>query len=160
MNTQRKETKYYKPVGIKDGSIYFLDYTFDDGDFKIKGATGTVFDAITQDQIDDYNDEDFIKDTYKDCWVESVKAGKTEQSLSDYIDDIINYCDGEYPHQDCSYSHLWDEAHKHFDDSIVTFNCAGGGRCFDKELLNSFDKVIDPELIKIIKQYEDIKEAA
>jgi hypothetical protein len=38
--TKRKEKKYFKPVGIKDGSIYFLDYIFEDGDFK--GAVGTV----------------------------------------------------------------------------------------------------------------------
>jgi hypothetical protein len=158
MTQQRNETKYFKPVGIKDGSIYFLDYTFNNGDFK--GATGTVFDPITQEEIDEYNDKNFVKDIYKDSWVESVKSGHTEESLDDFVEDIIDHCDGEYPHQDCSYSHLWDEAHKYFDDSVITFNCAGGGRCFDKELLNSFDKVIDPELIKIIKQYEDIKEAA
>lgn len=157
MNAQRNETKYYKPVGIKNGSIYFLDYTFDNGDFK--GATGTVFDPITQNDIDEFNDKNFLKDVYHDTWVESVKSGNTEESLEDFINDLYNFCEGEYPTQDCSYSHLWKEAHKYYDNTVKTFNCSGGGRCFDEELLNSFDKVIDPELIKIIKQFENQKAA-
>ena len=44
---------------------------------------------------------------------------------------------------------------KHFDDDdIETFNCSGGGRCFDEKLLSSFDKVIDHSLIDLIRQYE------
>ena len=40
------------------------------------------------------------------------------------------------------------------NDYIETFNCSGGGRCFNEKLLSSFDKVIDHSLIDLIRQYE------
>ena len=152
--SKREEIKYNKPVGIKDGSIYFLDYTFNhDGGFK--GATGTVLDPVSQSEIDDNNDPENVKELYRDIWVESVKGGHTEDSLDEFVKNEIANCDGEYPMQDSSYSELHDEAKKHFSADVVTFNCSGGGRCFDRKLLNSFDKVIDKELINTIKQYEN-----
>ena len=46
-NLKRESFTYNKPVGIKDGSIYFLNeiFNYKDG---MKGATGTVLDPITQ----------------------------------------------------------------------------------------------------------------
>ena len=158
--TQRIETKYFKPVGIKDGSIYFLDYTFDNGDFK--GATGTILDPISKDYIADLTSEDWI-DYCRDIWVDAVQSGSTEESLEEFSESVQDEHQSYgrlFPGHDDSYSELYEEAHKHFDNSVETFNCSGGGRCFDEELLNSFDKVINPELIKIIKKFESIKQAA
>ena len=159
--TKKKEKKYFKPVGIKDGSIYFLDYTFEDGDFK--GAVGTVLDPITKNYIDSITNEDWIEYS-REIWVEAVKSGSTEQSLEDYAESIKNESENQgqlYPGHDDSYTELHDEAKKYFDSNVETFNCCGGGRCFDLELLNSFDKVIDQSLIDLIKSYEtENKEAA
>jgi len=158
--TQRTETKYLKPIGIKDGSIYFLNYTFDHGDFK--GATGIVLDPISKNYIADLTSEDWI-DYSRDLWVDAVQSGSTEDSLEDFAESVKDENESYgrlFPGHDDSYSELYKQAHKHFDDSVETFNCSGGGRCFNEELLNSFDKVIDPELIKIIKEFESIKQAA
>ena len=159
--TKRKEKKYFKPVGIKDGSIYFLDYIFEDGDFK--GAVGTVLDPITKNYIENITNEDWIEYS-REIWVEAVKSGSTEQSLEDYAESIKNESENQgqlYPGHDDSYTELHDEAKKYFDNDVETFNCCGGGRCFDLELLNSFDKVINQDLIDLIKSYEiEKKEAA
>ena len=158
--TKRKEKKYFKPVGIKDGSIYFLDYIFEDGDFK--GAVGTVLDPITPEYIENITNEDWVEYS-RDLWKSAVETNSTEDSLEDYAKLIEN--DSEisgllYPGHDNSYSELYDEAKKHFDYEIETFNCCGGGRCFDLELLNSFDKVINQDLIDLIKSYETEKKEA
>lgn len=158
--TKRKEKKYFKPVGIKDGSIYFLDYIFEDGDFK--GAVGTVLDPVTKDYIENITNEDWIEYS-REIWVEAVKSGSTEQSLEDYAELIKNESENQgqlYPGHDDSYTELHDEAKKYFDNDIETFNCCGGGRCFDLELLNSFDKVINQDLIDLIKSYETEKKEA
>ena len=156
--TKKKEKKYYKPVGIKDGSIYFLDYTFEDGDFK--GAVGTVLDPITKNYIDSITNEDWIEYS-REIWVEAVKSGSTEQSLEDYAESIKNESENQgqlYPGHDDSYTELHDEAKKYFDSNVETFNCCGGGRCFDLKLLNSFDTVINQDLIDLIKSYESKNE--
>ena len=158
--TKRKEKKYFKPVGIKDGSIYFLDYIFEDGDFK--GAVGTVLDPITKNYIENITNEDWIEYS-REIWVEAVKSGSTEQSLEDYAESIKNESENQcqlYPGHDDSYTELHDEAKKYFDNNVETFNCCGGGRCFDLELLNSFDKVINQDLIDLIKSYETEKKEA
>ena len=158
--TKRKEKKYFKPVGIKDGSIYFLDYIFEDGDFK--GAVGTVLDPITKNYIENITNEDWIEYS-REIWVEAVKSGSTEQSLEDYAESIKNESENQgqlYPGHDDSYTELHDEAKKYFDNDVETFNCCGGGRCFDLELLNSFDKVINQDLIDLIKSYETEKKEA
>ena len=158
--TKRKEKKYFKPVGIKDGSIYFLDYIFEDGDFK--GAVGTVLDPITPEYIENITNEDWVEYS-RDLWKSAVETNSTEDSLEDYAKLIEN--DSEisgllYPGHDNSYSELYDEAKKHFDYEIETFNCCGGGRCFSFELLNSFDTVINQNLIDLIKSYETEKKEA
>ena len=151
---KREQIDYGKPVGIKDGSIYFLDYVFNHHD-GFKGATGTILDPIAQSEIDENNDPENVKEWYRDIWQQSVESGNTENSLNDFVEECIDHCDGEFPGHDMSYSEYHDEAFKHFDDDVKTFNCSGGGRCFDHKLLNSFDTVIDQSLIDLIKKYED-----
>jgi hypothetical protein len=157
----KEQINYYKPVGIKDGSIYFLDYVFNHAD-GFRGATGTVLDPITSEYIKNITNEDWVEYS-RDLWKSAVETGSTEDSLEDYAKLIQE--DSEisgllYPGHDNSYSELYDEAKKHFDYEVETFNCCGGGRCFDLELLNSFDKVIDQNLIDLIKSYEVEKVAA
>lgn len=161
-NNDRKEINYNKPVGIKDGSIYFLNYVFDHFD-GFRGATGTVLDPITKDYIDNISNEDWIEYS-RDLWKSAVETNSTENSLEDFSEQIKadSEIDGlKFPGHDYSYFELHDEAKKHFDSNVETFHCCGGGRCFNLELLNSFDKVIDQNLIDLIKSYEtENKEAA
>lgn len=158
-NNDRQQVNYNKPVGIKDGSIYFLNYVFNHSD-NFKGATGTVLDPITTDYINNISNEDWIEYS-RDLWKSAVETNSTENSLKDFSEQIKtdSEIDGlKYPGHDTSYSELYDEAKKHFDSNVETFNCCGGGRCFNLELLNSFDKVIDQDLIDLIKSYEQENE--
>jgi len=154
-NNDRKQVDYNKPVGIKDGSIYFLNYVFDHSD-NFRGATGTVLDPITSNYIENITTEDWTEYS-RDLWKSAVETNSTEDSLEDYAVKIKNESESYgqlFPGHDDSYSELYDEAKKHFDSNVETFNCCGGGRCFNLELLNSFDKVIDQDLIDLIKSYE------
>ena len=154
-NNDRKQVDYNKPVGIKDGSIYFLNYVFDHSD-NFRGATGTVLDPITSNYIENITTEDWTEYS-RDLWKSAVETNSTEDSLEDYAAKIKNESESYgqlFPGHDDSYSEFHDEAKKHFDSNVETFNCCGGGRCFNLELLNSFDKVIDQDLIDLIKSYE------
>ena len=153
IENKKEEIKYGKPVGIKDGTIYFLDgvFKYHDG---FKGATGTRLDPITQAEIDNNNDIDNATEWYREIWQESAHGGHTEQSLKEFVEDCLNHQDGDYPGHDLSHYEYHDEAKKYFDDDVETFHCVGGGRCFDEELLSSFDKVIDQSLIDLIRKYE------
>ena len=154
-NNDRQQVNYNKPVGIKDGSIYFLNYVFDHSD-NFRGATGIVLDPITTDYINNISNEDWIEYS-RDLWKSAVETNSTEDSLEDFSEQIKtdSEIDGlKFPGHDYSYFELHDEAKKHFDSNVETFHCCGGGRCFNLELLNSFDKVIDQDLIDLIKSYE------
>ncbi len=158
-NNDRQQVNYNKPVGIKDGSIYFLNYVFEHSD-NFKGATGTVLDPITTDYINNISNEDWTEYS-RDLWKSAVETNSTEDSLEDYAVKIKNESESYgqlFPGHDDSYSEFHDEAKKHFDSNVKTFNCSGGGRCFNLELLNSFDKVIDQDLIDLIKSYEQENE--
>ena len=158
-NNDRQQVDYNKPVGIKDGSIYFLNYVFDHSD-NFRGATGTVLDPITSNYIENITTEDWTEYS-RDLWKSAVETNSTEDSLEDYAAKIKNESESYgqlFPGHDDSYSEFHDEAKKHFDSDVETFNCSGGGRCFNLELLNSFDKVIDQDLIDLIKSYEQENE--
>jgi len=158
-NNDRQQVNYNKPVGIKDGSIYFLNYVFDHSD-NFRGATGTVLDPITNNYIENITTEDWTEYS-RDLWRSAVETNSTESSLENYaklVEDDSEMSGLLYPGHDNSYSELYDEAKKHFDSNVETFNCSGGGRCFNLELLNSFDKVIDQDLIDLIKSYEQENE--
>jgi hypothetical protein len=154
-NNDRQQVNYNKPVGIKDGSIYFLNYVFDHSD-NFRGATGTVLDPITSNYIENITTEDWTEYS-RDLWKSAVETNSTEDSLEDYAVKIKNESESYgqlFPGHDDSYSEFHKEAKKHFNSNVETFNCSGGGRCFNLELLNSFDKVIDQDLIDLIKSYE------
>jgi hypothetical protein len=150
----RIETIYNKPVGIKDNEIYFLNDTFDYQD-GFKGATGFSLRPLTRIEVEDLNNDNNAIEYYRDIWVETVAIGKTDQGLEDFASDCIDNQDGDYPGHDTSYYEHYEEAKKHFNFNVESFQCGSGGRCFNKDLLNSFDKVIDQKLIDIIRNFED-----
>jgi len=150
----RLETKYNKPVGIKDNEIYFLEETFDYQD-GFKGVVGFSLRPLTRIEVEDRNDNNEAIEYYRDIWVETVKSGNTDQGLEDFASDCQDDEYGDYPGHDTSYEEHYEEAKKHFDFDVSSFECGSGGRCFDLKLLNSFDKVIDQDLINIIKNFEN-----
>lgn len=155
----RNETKYNKPVGIKDGSVYVVDYTFEDtmhGE-PFVGVTGTVLSPVSQAYIDERNEPENIEENYRDCWVEAVKSNNTDEGLTDWVrSNVIDDChDGDFPGHDTS--GLYDieeyipDLLQHFEDA-VTFECIGGGRCFSKNM--EFDVVLDQALVDEINRLE------
>ena len=150
----RLETKYNKPVGIKDNEIYFLKETFDYQD-GFKGVVGFSLRPLTRIDVEDRNNINNAVDYYLDLWKEDVSQDNTRMSLDDYASDLMDQEIGDYPGHDTSYEEHYEEAKKHFDFDVSSFECGSGGRCFDLKLLNSFDKVIDQDLINIIKNFEN-----
>ena len=151
----KDEISFDKPIGIKDGEIYFLNYVFkhEDG---FKGATGFSLRPLDQKEVDYRNTPLYYEDIYRDSWKCEVSADTTEFGLAEYIEHYIkpNEYDVDYAGHDTSYSEHYDEAKTHFKNA-VSFECGSGGRCFNHKLLNSFDIVINQELIDLIKKYED-----
>lgn len=154
--TNRKQTNYYECVGIKDGYLYMLDYTFKDGSFM--GATGTNWRAITQDEIDESRNN--IEDRCEDLWKEAVSHGNYKGSLDDFCQGVLNEMpDDEIPFQDTSgVHHIPQEIKDKYFPDAVSFACTGGGRCFEYEM--EFDTVIDASLLKIINKFEPKNKAA
>ncbi len=154
--TTRKQVTYNRPVGIKDGCLYLVNYTFEDvlGDKPFNGVTGAIMEPITQAQIDEYNEFENVVENVRDLWVEAVKDGRIEEGLEEYTRAIIRDMDDEYFGQDTSDIHYVPEeiASKYFPEA-ATWNCIGGGRCFEKGM--TFDVVLDQFLLDEINRLEE-----
>lgn len=165
----REETKINQIVGIKDGELYVLERTFKhDDDFK--GATGYSMGTITQDYVDEMNDVDYLEAELDYLWREAVQAGSTTDSLSDYMQSLVDECqfyDQLFPLDDNSFRYQTEklveelpaeqkaELEKVFGvmgEDYVTWNCIGCGRCFNTN--DEWDVVFRPGLLELIKQYE------
>lgn len=156
----RNEVIYNKPVGIIDGILYLVNYTFEDTlhNEPFNGVTGSVLEPITQEYINDANTVEQSKEYCRDLWAESVKNGNYEGSLVEFTEEALRNSDGAYLGHDESDVHyvpvnIMDE---YFKDA-VTFNCIGGGRCFrngmkwdivlDQHLVNEINRLEKPEVI-------------
>jgi len=83
----------------------------------------------------------------------AVKEDSTIDSLQNFIEEIIENCDGEFPFHDVSgIEHVPDDIKEKYFPDAATFECGGGGRCFEKGM--KFDIVIDKEMIDLIDKYE------
>ena len=144
----REEIVYNKVVNIaEDGEITVLDgvFKYSDG---FKGATGTRFYAVTEDQIQErigeYEGEDleFLKHL----------ADSGFEINSNIINSIDTSREALIAHFfDLSYSELWDYLKEETDNNnAVIFDCVGGGRCFDKYFQGNHNV----ELSEIIRTYE------
>lgn len=152
----RKEVKYNRPVGIIDGTLYLVNYTFEDTmhDKPFKGVTGSLLEPITKRQIEEYTSPDAVKDYCLEPWKESVRAGATEQSLDGFVEDCDGQWDGDYPGHDFSdVRFVPDEIKEKYFPDAETFNCIGRGRCFSKGM--KWDIVIDPFLVSEINRLEE-----
>lgn len=156
----RQETKYNKIVNIaEDGEITVLDgvftYYFPTIEFAsetktaMKGATGSTFYPITEDDIQErigeYEDDnmEFLKyladsfgsitsemidrvDTTREVLIEHFFDTSYDEELGDYLREALGR------------------------DDIVLFECTGGGRCFNKDYQGN----TNPELSIIIREFE------
>lgn len=147
--TKRIELRLFKALGVtKDSDVKMIDYFFEHGD-GFKGVTGSSFYFVGPEDISERNDLENIKDGYEFIWRETVAAGKTEESLDDWMDsfrdEYLRNSDSLFVGHDTSYIHYLDrdEAFLSFfnslhgldlegcyDDEKGTFECVGGGRCF------------------------------
>jgi hypothetical protein len=66
-----------------NGDYYWLDYVFEDGDFK--GAVGSVFRPVTNAEKKERMSIGNAKDNLEDLWKDAVASGDTTQSLEDYV---------------------------------------------------------------------------
>jgi hypothetical protein len=150
---------FYQIIGITtDGEVIMLDSLFDHGD-GFKGACGSSFYPVTQDDIDQRNDLETVKDTYGYMWQEAVKDGSTEESLDDYMERFIRSyifnSDGLFVGHDTSYIHHIPDSFRteHFPDA-ETFECIGGGRMFDSPDKRKWKVLLRPDLLALIEEQE------
>lgn len=165
----RKQTDYNKIVGIKDGAVYVLNYVFENGDFK--GATGFTMRPISQDYIDQRWDKDYLEDTYREVWKDSVACGNTEDSFADFLQNIIEETELNsellYPTDDPSFRFEFEEILEGAPAKIkarvneiktlangVEWECESCGRIFgDSQFWHEFE-VLEPELVAAIRAKE------
>ena len=166
----REKIKINQIVGIKDGELYVLEdvFKYSDG---FKGATGYSMNVITQEYIDNMNDIDYLENELDYLWREAVQAGKTTDSLSDYMQSLVDECQfyGQlFPLDDNSFRYETEklveelpaeqkaELEKVFGvmgEDYTTWSVSGCGRCFNAN--DKWDVVFRPDLLELIKQYEN-----
>lgn len=147
-----------RPVFItSDNEVYVLNSVFKyDDDFK--GATGGVLVPVSQNEVDERNDYEYLGDIWGYLWEEAVERGDTEDSKEDYLQMVFSDYDGFFfchDESDCYHDGVQELLIK-FDDTVC-FECIGGGRCFDKKILESAVEILDQELFDLIKAYEGIE---
>lgn len=148
--TKRIELRLYKALGVsEEGDVKMIDYFFQHED-EFKGVTGSSFYFVSPESVEDRNDLENIEESYSFLWSESVAAGKTEKGLSEFLEDFkdsyLANGDGLFVGHDTSYIHHLDRDSKFleffnalnglelrgcYDSDRGTFECVGGGRCFD-----------------------------
>ena len=166
----REETKINQIVGIKNGELYVLEKVFKHGD-GLKGATGYSMGTITQGYIDEMNDIDYLEAELDYLWREAVQAGKTTDSLREYMESLVNECQfyGQlFPLDDNSYRYDTEKLVKELPaeqkaelekvfgvmgEDYATWSVSSCGRCFNAN--DEWDVIFRPDLIELIKQYEN-----
>jgi hypothetical protein len=161
MKNTRQQTDHHEIVGITEhGEIMMLNYTFYDEMHgkPFCGATGTVFVPVSQEEVDERNDVETAIEHYdlKHLWQEAVANDQTDKSLTKYVESLIeeSHANGQeyFGHDDSYVHHIPDEFQEKFYPDAVTFECVGGGRCFDKDM--KWSKLLRPELWESIKKAE------
>lgn len=92
------------PIGMAKGNLYYIDREDDLTHEDISKRVGVnYYRPVSQEDLDEYRDEDNIKEYYRSWWAEAVKDGYTDLSLKDWIDNEneINLENPEwYPNRD------------------------------------------------------------
>ena len=157
METGKKQIDKKQLVGRIGTSYYICDYLFEyASDFK--GATATVLEPVSRASYEEQTDPegDYAQDYYRENWIEAVKAGLTEYSLAEYTEDVLS-SNGDEAIYDLSGYDYWDMIREAVpeltEEDCPVFNCIGGGRSFDKDMI--FDEVYNQELLDEIIKYEN-----
>lgn len=147
----RTSTKYNKIVDIsEDGEITVLNDVFS-YDNNHKGATGSKFYPITEEQIQDRISE-LEGDDMELLKYMADNFGEVTRAMIDNIDSSRDALIEMF--FDLSYSEQWDDLRKQANltkEDAIIFDCVGGGRCFDK----NFQGNVNIELSEIIREYEN-----
>lgn len=162
----RSETHYNAIVGIINGELAVLDYTFEDSD-NFKGVTGYRMGTITQDYID------YMKHTVytgKDIWKEMVEDDCTTLGLDDWWKNACDEAemnDQYFPFDDTSFRYKTNEIYKALPNNdrkkieeimgvkgtdYVDFDCSNCGRCFHAN--EEWDLILRPDLVALINKFE------
>lgn len=130
----REATKYNLIVIEKGNTFTVLDesFTYDDG---FKGLTGSEFEIVSIEdfyaQIVPYLDDDkkvlkYYADNFGGVTSEMIDGvDSSEEGLKELFYDL-------------SYSELWDSFREQLglnEEQAYIFDCIGGGRCFDKDMV-------------------------
>ena len=149
----RKSVTYNKAVNFdrENNEITVLNdvFEYEDG---MRGATGTIFVPISEEQYDEDTSFDNLKAHVKDC-IDRVPEEYEDEGWNGFVQAIIDNGEAGDMVYDMSYSNLWDMLREEcgFSESdAYVFNCVGGGRCFNSE----FEGNMNPELSEIIHEYE------
>ena len=158
MSKQQQDVN--KLVGIdENGDYYWLDYVFKDEDFE--GAVGTVFRPVSEAQREEIVTLDNALEHFEDLWRETVASGTTEESLDEFVKNILRW-DGDEAFFDLSdydngckvakvyNSELPDDADE--SEKAEFSECTGGGRCFSYKI--KWDKVYDKDALELALSYE------
>lgn len=146
-----------KIVGIVDNEVYILKYVFEDVN-GFKGAVGYSMIPLTEAQVVDYrSDPEYLRDLWE--------LAESELKLEDFAE--RSHEEAEY--NGCLYCGDDNSFREEFEDLIeqlpedrkklikemtdLTWTCCGCGRHFEKDM--KFDIVFEPEVVKLINQYEE-----
>lgn len=158
------ETHYNAIVGVIDGELAILEYTFEDSE-NFKGAVGHTMRTLTQEQIDSRKDE-----ADEDLWKQAVAGDYTTLGLDDWWEDACDEAEMEgryYPFDDDSYRYKTNELYEALSDDdrekveeilgvkgedYVDFTCGSGGRCFSAD--TKWDLILRPDLVELINKLE------
>ena len=142
------------------GEYYWLNNVFEHSD-DFKGACGSVFRVITEDQYEEDTSEEALYDRLGGCWQSAVEAGETEMGKQAWVEMVFD-CDGDDAIYDLSYSGNGDEIIELYNKELPEdaeggerarfCECIGGGRCFSKEL--TFERVYDQAALDLALSYE------
>ena len=160
------ETHYNAIVGVIDGELAILEYTFEDGE-NFKGGVGYRMRTMTQEYIDCRKDPD---NADEDLWKQAVAGDYTTLGLDDWWEDACDEAEMEgkyYPFDDDSFRYETNELYEALSDDdrekieeimgvkgedYVDFECGSGGRCFDANA--EWDLILRPDLVELINKLE------
>lgn len=160
------ETKHNAIVGVIDGELAILEYTFEDGE-NFKGGVGYRMRTMTQEYIDCRKDPD---NADEDLWKQAVAGDYTTLGLDDWWEDACDEAEMNnlyYPYDDDSYRYETNELYEALSDDdrekieeimgvkgedYVDFECGSGGRCFDANA--EWDLILRPDLVELINKLE------